>query len=119
MQMQQAAPMPLTGLQTLGSCLLRPDENQAGLMEFLQQYASAPPPSTAAHAPRGPLLASDLVHGAAHSCESVMVVVLRLSMSSASSSVEVNVEAKKMEMADLFQYKVYVVSLPDQSHATF
>jgi hypothetical protein len=27
-------------------------------------------------------------------------------MSSASSSVEVNVEAKKMEMADLFQYKV-------------
>jgi hypothetical protein len=27
-------------------------------------------------------------------------------MSAASSSVEVNVEAKKMEMADLFQYKV-------------
>ena len=44
----------------------------------------------------------------------------RFSRSSASSSVEVNSEAKKMEMADLFQYKVYVVLPPHPTnpHAT-
>jgi hypothetical protein len=98
MHMQQAAPMPLTAVQTLGTCLIGGSMNQAGVMEFLERYASALPKA------QQPQCTSWSPVGAVHA--NPWMVELRLSMSSASSSVEVNVEAKKMEMADLFQYKV-------------
>lgn len=40
----------------------------------------------------------------------VIMVICSFSRAEASSSIEVNAEAKKMEMADLFQYKVHTLS---------
>ncbi|ELR12933.1 uncharacterized protein ACA1_095930, partial [Acanthamoeba castellanii str. Neff] len=66
----------------------------------MQMQQAAPMPLTAIQT-----LGTCLIGGSMDQA-GVRDVLERLSMSSASSSVEVNVEAKKMEMADLFQYKI-------------